>query len=275
MYKYRILNLLMIFSIFIGLINFSYATEPSPNNIVGDDRFHTPQALAIPEKDINLKIENLTMGTEIYLMIPTSLFEYNMNKFVENNIENEYTIQKQKAEKIKKYYDNKDYLGYIDFLKEEGHEINENELELRHYAFSINETIEIVGYSEYNNLNYIKFKFNSKNSNFKIIMKDYLVDYDCSNVIFLIDEYGTETYIQVSEYPFIPNAEKTHINECNINYTYYTDEDYEEINRAISIAYFVIFAIIILIVVIIIICRIIKYRKNKLEIQKRLFWKNK
>lgn len=272
MYKNRVLSILICVIMLFSITNICYSTEPDNTT---DSKFHNPDPLAIPEKDINFKIDNLTLGCETYLMIPTNLFEYNMNKFIENNIENEFTIQKQKAEKIKEYYDNKDYLGYINFLKEEGHEIDENELELRHYAVSINDTIEIVGYSEYNHLNYIKFKLNSKNSNFKIIMKDYLVDYDSSNIIFLIDEYGKESYIQVSEYPFIPNPEKSNINECNINYTYYTDEDYEKINKAINISYFIIFAIIILIVVVIIICKIIKYRKNKLEIQKRLFWKKK
>lgn len=271
MYKNRILSILICIIMFFSITNTCYSTETNTT----DNKFHNPAPLSIPEKDINLKIDNLTLGCEIYLMIPTNLFEYNMNKFVENNIENEYTIQKQKAEKVKEYYDNKDYLGYINFLKEEGHEVGESELELRHYAFSINEAIEIVGYSEYQNLNYIKFKLNSKNSNFKIIMKDYLVDYDSSNIVFLIDEYGTKTYIQVSEYPFITNVEKTNINECNIDYTYHTDEDYEEINKAISISYSVIFAIILLIVIAIIICKTIKYRKNKLEIKKRLFWKNK
>ena len=259
----------------INLINFSYATEPDTNSVVTDSKFHSPQALDIPQKDINLKIENLTLGCQIYLMIPTTIFEYNMTKFIENNIENEYTIQKQKAEEIKKYYDDKNYLGYINFLKEEGHEIDENKLELRHYAFSINKTTEIVGYTDYNDLTYVKLKFNPKVNEFKIIMKDYLVDYDCSKIVFLIDEYGTETYIPVSEHNFVQNTEKENLNECNITYTYCTNEDYEEINKAISITYFIIFAILIAIALLIIILRVNRYRKNKLEIQKRLFWKNK
>ncbi len=275
MYKNKVLNILIIFIILIGLINFSYATEQNANNIVVDDRFHTPQALSIPEKDINLKIENLTMGSEVFLMIPIELFDYNMSKFIENNIENEYILQKQKAEQIQKHYEIKDYIGYINFLKEEGHNIDENVLELRHYGFSINDATEIIGYTEYNNLKYIQLKINLKNNEFKIIMKDYLVDYDCSKMVFLIDEYGTETYIPVSEYTFVPNAEKENINECNITYIYYTNEDYEEINKAIFIGYTAIFVILIVIVLLIVIFKIIKYRKNKLEIQKRLFWKNK
>ena len=65
------------------------------------------------------------------------------------------------------------------------------------------------------------------------------------------------------------------MSECNITYTHCTNEDYEEINKAISITYTIIFAILIAIVLLIIIIRLNKYRKNKLEIQKRLFWKNK
>ncbi len=275
MYKYKILNVLIVLNILISLINFSYATESDTNSVTVDSKFHSPQALAIPEKDVNLKIENLTPGCEVYLMIPTELFEYNMQKFVENNIENEYTIQKQKAEEIKKYYDGKKYLEYIEFLKEEGHEISENALELRHYAFSINKTTEIVGYIDYNDLTYVKLKINPKDNEFKIIMKDYLVDFDCSKIVFLIDEYGTKSYIPVSEYNFVQNAEKKNLSECNITYTHYTNEDYEEINKAISITYSIIFAILIAIVLLIIIIRLNKYRKNKLEIQKRLFWKNK
>lgn len=276
MYKNKVLKILIIaVTLIIGLINFSYATEQNTENTVGDDRFHKPQALSIPEKDINLKIENLTMGSEVYLLMPKDLFEYNMSKFIENNIENEYTIQKQKAEKIKGYYDNRDYLGYIDFIKEEGHEVDENVLELRHYAFSINDTTEIMGFIEYEGESHIQLKLNLKDNQFKIVMKDYLVDYDCSKITFLIDEYGTETYIPVSEYSFAKNQENENLNECNIAYTFYTDEDYEEINKAISIAYTVIYAILILIVILIIVLRIRKHRKNRLEIQKRLFWKNK
>lgn len=276
MYKNKVLKILIIaITLIIGLINFSCATEQNIENTVGDDRFHKPQALSIPEKDINLKIENLTIGSEVYLLMPKDLFEYNMSKFVENNIENEYTIQKQKAEKIKGYYDNRDYLGYIDFIKEEGHEVDENVLELRHYAFSINDTTEITGFVEYEGESYIQLKLNLKDNQFKILMKDYLVDYDCSKITFLIDEYGTETYIPVSNYSFNKNQENENLNECNITYTYYTNEDYEEINKAISITYTVIYAILILIVILIIVLRIRKYRKNRLEIQKRLFWKNK
>ncbi len=272
MYKNRILNILIAIIVAIGLVNFSYATESSIDNTSGDDRFHKPQALSIPEKDINFKIENLTMGSIVYLMIPNDLIDYNMSKFIENNIENEYTLQKQKAEKIKEYYDNKDYLGYIDFLKEEGHNIDENSLEIRHYGISIGDQNEIVGYVEYNDLIFIQLKLNLKNSEFKLIMKDYLVDYDCSKITFLIDEYGTKTYIPVSEYAFI---EKDNLNECNITYTYYTNENYEEINKSISIAYTIIFAILILIILVIIIHKINKHKKNKLEIEKRLFWKEK
>lgn len=271
MYKSKIIKIVVIFLILIGLISTSYATE---NNTL-DGKFHKIDALAIPEKNINFKVENLTIGCEVYLLLPNELFSYNIEKFINNNLENNYNIQKEKAEKIKEYYDNKDYLGYIEYLEEFGYDVEENELELRHYAICINEKTEIIGYVDYNQTTYVKIKLNMKDNEFKLITKDYLVQYDFSKILFLIDEYGVENYIPVSNYNFVPNSEKNNINECNINYVLESKEDYDSINRAIFISYIIIFIIIFVIVLLIVIHEIKKYKKNKKEIEERLFYKKK
>ena len=54
-------------------------------------------AIEIPEKDINLKIENLTRGCTVYALIPESLLQYNMDNFVSNNINNSYEVERKKA----------------------------------------------------------------------------------------------------------------------------------------------------------------------------------
>lgn len=273
MYKKKIISILIVFLMLIGVLNYSYGTEPNTNNV--DTKFHKIEALSVPEKDINFKVENLTRGCEVYLLIPNELLNYNLEKFIENNIENNFLIPKQKAEVLKKLFDNKDYLGYFNFLAEEGFETEENVIELRHYCISINEQIEVIGYVEHNNTTYIKLKINLKDNFFKIIMKDYLVNYEGSKIIFLIDEYGVENYIYTSNYQFTTNAEKTSIEECNINYSLYSDEDYDSINKSILIAYVIIFVIIFLTILGIIIHEIKKHKLHKLEIEKRLFWKEK
>lgn len=276
MYKKIVSSILVCLILVIGVIlNISYATEANITNDT-NSKFHKVEALSIPEKDINLKIENLAPGARVYLLLPDELFNYNLEKFINNNINNDYDVEKRKAEDLKKFYDEKDYIGYIEYFKELGFDINENEIELRHYCFSINETTEIIGYENYNDTKYIKLNISlNKNNEFKLIMKDYLLNYDCSKIKFLIDEYGTKTYISVSDYPFAVNSEKNSINECNINYQFYSTEDYEAINRSIFIAYAIIFIIIFLTVLCIIIYEIKKHQKHKKEIEERLFWKKK
>lgn len=273
MYKNRILNILIIFLVLIGIVNYSYATNQVMNNV--DDKFHKIDSLSVPEKDINFRIENLTRGCEVYLLFPNELLDYNLGKFIENNIENNFNIQKQKAEELKRLYDQKDYLGYIDLLAQEGFDVDENCMEIRHYCISISETTEKLGYVDYNNVTYVKFKINMKDNFFKLILKDYLTQYDLSKIVFLIDEYGIETYVPISEYQFTENTINNNLDECNINYTLYTQEDYDSINRAIFIGYLIIFIIIAIIILGIILYQIRKHKEKKLEKAKILFWKKR
>ena len=56
MYKNKILNILVVFLIMIGLVNYSFATEIEiTNTVTTDSKFHKINALEIPEKDINFK----------------------------------------------------------------------------------------------------------------------------------------------------------------------------------------------------------------------------
>ena len=276
MYKNKILNILVLFLIMIGLVNYSFATEIEiTNTVTTDSKFHKINALEIPEKDINFKVLNLTRGCECYLLLPNELLNYNLEKFINNNIENQYEVQKKKAQDLKKFYDEKDYIGYIEYLAKEGFEIEENSIEIRHYCFSINESTEIVGYTDYNNSTYVKIKINMKNNSFKLKMKDYLMDYDVSSIVFLVDEYGEETYVKTSDYPLTKSIENYSVDEYNIDFSLYSKEDYVAINRAIDIGYALIYIIVGVTIICIIVYEIRKRKRHKAEIAERLFWKPK
>lgn len=232
-------------------------------------------AITIPEKDINLKIENLTPGCEVYLLLPEELLKYNMEQFIANNKDNVYNIQADKSSVIEEYLNDGDYLGYIDYFRSLGYAISYNEIELRHYCFCLGDR-EVIGYYEHDGVNYVQIKINLNDQNeFKLITKDYLVNYDSRNIKFLIDEYGTETFIDLSNKTFVTNAESSNIIECNVDFQFYTTEDYGEIQRAIDLAYIILIILFIFAVVFVTIVLWKKHKAKKEEKAARRFWEKK
>lgn len=257
MIKKRFLSIIILTIIFISIITSSVF------------------AIDIPERDINLKIENLTRGCIVYMLLPEDLFNYNMQKFVDNNLVNDFATEQRKAEKIKGYLDSKDYLGYIEYFKNEGYECADNAIEIRHYCICLGKS-ELQDSIEYNGKNYIKIKLNlNDNNEFKLIMKDYLTKYENRDVVFLIDEYGSETYFDLGSSEFKVNPENPNITECNVTYTFYSKEDYDSIEKTTQIAYLIIYIILIIITLIILISIIKNHKKKKEEIEARKFWKKK
>lgn len=232
-------------------------------------------AILLPEKDINLKINNLTMGCNVYLLLPENLLKYNMERFISNNKENGYTLEAEKAEIIENYLNESDYIGYIEYFRELGYPVSYNEIVLRHYCMCLGDR-EVIGYLEYNGNNYIQIKINLNDQNeFKLIMKDYLVEYNSTDIKFLIDEYGTKTYIDLSDKTFTENSENTNITECNVNFEFYTTEDYGEIQRAIDLAHIILIILFILAVVIVYFALRKKHKEKKAEKAARRFWEKK
>lgn len=229
-------------------------------------------AITVPEKDIKLKINNLTVGCEVYLLLPENLLKYNMERFISNNKDNVYTLEAQKADKIEYYLNEEDYLGYIEYFKELGYSIDYNEIVLRHYCFCLGDR-EVIGYLEYQNEKYVQIKINLNDQNeFNLIMKDYLVGYDGTDVKFLIDEYGSKTYIDLSDKTFSANPEDSSITECNVTFDFYTNEDYGEIQRAIDLAYIILIVLFIISVVVVYFALRKRRIAKKEEKQARRFW---
>ena len=230
-------------------------------------------AVDVPEKNINLKIENLTRGCTVYALIPESLLKYNMNKFVDNNINNSYEAERLKAVQVKKYMDDKDYEGYVDYFLELGFTCGANEIELRHYCFCFGASTEYE-FVEVKDVNYLKIKLHlSDIDTFKIILKDYFVNTNTSGIQFMIDEYGTVTYISQDGIPGLRSNETPHILEYNVLYEHTSKEDFESMERTINLTYFIIFFILFLIVLFIVIFAIKKWRAEKKEKEMRKFWK--
>lgn len=257
MIKNKILKIVLLISIIILMLSVSSS------------------AITVPEKDINLKIENLTMGCEVYLLLPENLLKYNMERFIDNNKANPYTLEAEKSDQIEKYLNDSDYLGYLEYFKELGYPISYNEIILRHYCVCLGDR-EIIGYLEYNGTNYVQIKINLNDENqFKLIMKDYLLEYDARDVKFLIDEYGTRTYIDLSDKDFVLNSEDTSITECNVNFEFYTTEDYGEIQRAIDLAHIILIILLIIAVVIVYFALRRRHKEKKEEKAARRFWEKK
>lgn len=258
MIKSKILKIILLILIVISILNISSL------------------AISIPEKDINLKIENLTQGCTAYLLLPESLLKFNMERFIDNNKNNPYSLEAEKATKIEKYLKDEDYLGYINFFKELGYPIAYNEIELRHYCFCLGDR-EVIGEYEYNENKYIQIKINLNDQNqFKLITKDYLVGYDLKDIKFLIDEYGTKTYIDLSDKNFTTNnTENSNITECNINYEFYSTEDFGEIQRAIDLAHIILIILFIISVVIVYFALRKRRIAKKEEKAARRFWEKK
>lgn len=230
---------------------------------------YAANALEVPETDINVTINNVTPGANVYLLIPDSLFKYNLEKYIENNINNSYAVSKEEAEKLQDFLNKADYLGYLNYYSETGNVVAYNSIELRHYTFSFGEN-EILGYYEYNNQNYIQIKINLNDENtFKLVLKDYLINYDQTKILFLVDDFGIKQYITLEKSDFHTNRKKTNITECNKVFEYTTTEEALSIKKSITITYSII-AVIATILIIILIFKIIKeHKKAKKEIEER------
>lgn len=229
-------------------------------------------AIMIPEKNIDIKIEDLTEGSRVYALVPTELLDYNMSKFLENNLENEFLTEKEKADKIKRYYDEHDYLKYMDYYISEGYECGDYEIELRHYCFCIGKS-EIVGMIEHNGKNYVQIKLNmSPDNSFLIITKDYLLNYDIRDIIIYIDEYGIDTYIDLNNYNYTKNGTNNLIDEIKLNYKYTPQEDIESVKRMTQVAYMVL-SILALLLALFVLWRVVKRDKERIQEEKaRRFW---
>lgn len=270
--KKKIINIIL--TIIIMLSSVSYATEVNLNTET-DSKFHNTNSIQVPEIDINLKIENLTRGCKVYLLLSENLIRYNMQKFVDNNLENDYDMQANIARTIKGYLDNSDYLGYFEYMRKAGFEVEENEIELRHYCFCLG-NFEVVGYTNYNNTQYIQIAIElNDNSEFKVIMKDYLTRYEIRDTKFMIDEYGSVSYIDLENIALTTNQEKSNITECNVTHTFVKTEDYESIEKATNIAYLIIYILLIILALIVLTILVKRHFRKKQEIEDRKFWKKK
>ena len=232
-------------------------------------------AIMLPERNIEIKIEDLTEGSNVYALIPTELLEYNMSKFLDNNLENEFLTEKEKADKIKRYYDEKEYLKYVDYYIAEGYECGEYEIELRHYCFCMGKS-EVIGMYEHNGKNYLQVKLNmSPDDSFLIITKDYFTSYDIRDIVIYIDEYGIDTYIDLNNYNYLKNGTNNLIEQVSLNYKYTPQEDAESIRKATQVVYMVL-SILALLLAIFVFWRVIKREKRReKEEQDRRFWEKK
>ncbi len=265
--KKRIINMFILIILLFNCTLISNASMPLEN-------FHQIEALTLPEKDINLQVNNLTRGSEVYLLFPTELLKYNMQKFIQNNIVNEFETEQEIADDLQKLLDKEDYLGYIEYFSNDKYDVASNAIEFRQYCVAIGQN-KAVDYFEYENKKYVKFEINlNENGQYKVILKDYFLDTDCSGIKFMIDEFNTVRYINVSDYQMTTNPDKTAISEYNITIDYVTKEDYNQIELSIKVAYYIIGIIIILTVLLILLHELKKYKKKKEEKKEALFYKH-
>ena len=268
MKKNKIIIIFVLIVVFVStLCRFSFCATPAEN-------FHDIEALVLPEKDINIQLNNLTRGCKVYLLFPTELLKYNMQKFINNNLVNDFDTEREIAEKLQFLLDDEDYIGYIDFFSNEPYNVADNEIEFRQYCVAIGKN-KVEDYYEHENVKYVKFRINPDSENkYRVILKDYFIDADCSSIKFMIDEFNTIKIINVSDYPLTHSQLVSNIDEYNIVLDYTTKEDYEAIENAIKLTYFILFFIAILIVLMIILFNISRIKKHKQEKKEALFYKH-
>ena len=187
MIKKKKIFLISIISIILILFsNIVLATEGNLTNTSGS-KYHNPDSIKVPEININLKIENLTKGCKTYVLLSEDLLKYNMNKFIENNLENPYIVQAQEARTLKKFLDSKDYFGYVEYFNESGFNVEKNEIELRHYCFCLGKS-KIIGLHEYNGTNYVQIEMHPNDNN------EFKSNYNRvkNTKLLLIDDLGAE-----------------------------------------------------------------------------------
>lgn len=259
MLKNKILKITIFFVFIISIFSSVYGME----------------AITVPETDVNLKITNLTRGCKVYLLLSTEMLKYNMEKFINNNTGNPYELEDEEAKSLKELLDNEDYIGYLEYFKEIGFNVEANEIEFRHYSFCFGNS-EILDYLELDGKKYVQIRiYPNYNNEFRLILKDYLKNYDVRDSKLMIDEYHILTYVNFSDYNYSTNELHSNIRELNVNYEFKTNEDFNAIERSIHIAYWII-NIIILLIIILTIILIIKHKKaKKQEIEDRKFWKKK
>ena len=280
MLKKKIISILLIFIFLFSNISYVFATEDAEgiiNEIVWDssEKLHQMNALSVPERDINLKIENFNKGCRLYLYLPIDLLKYNAQRFVNNNDGNPYLLEDWESDDISAFMNKEDYIGYVEYLKQFGFEKESNEIELRHYSFCL-DSVELIEELEYNGTKYVSFKvFPNEENEFKIVMKDYLANYDARNIKFMVDEFGELTYIDLNNYGFTTNAENNNVSELNVNYTLQTTVDYNEIVKATRIAYIILFIILLILIILTILLVLRRKKKKEQEIEDRKFWKKK
>ena len=280
MFKKKLIFLKLIFISLVFVffsLTFSYATEQDVNKVWDTSvRIHENlDPIAVPERDINLRINNLTRDCRVYLYLPVEMLRYNLEKFLNNNLENEFLVEAMEARDLKELLDKEDYLGYIDYFRQFGFKKESNEIELRHYSFCL-DSVEILDYEEYNGKRYIKMKiFPNEDHEFKIITKDYFTNYNSNDIIFLVEEYGNLTYINLQDRGFTQNPEHPNISEINIDYDYQSKENDDDLEMKAQIAYWILDLILIIIALIIFILLVNSHKKKKEEIEARKFWKKK
>lgn len=259
MLKNKILKITIFFVFILSFFSYSYGME----------------AITVPETDVNLKIINLTKGCKVYLLLSTEMLKYNMEKFINNNTDNPYELEDEEAKDLKELLDKEDYIGYLEYFKEIGFDVEENEIEFRHYSFCFGNS-EILDYKELDGKKYVQIRiYPNYNNEFKLILKDYLKNYDVKDSKFMIDEYNIITYINLSDYDYNTNELHSNIRELNVNYEFKSNEDFNAIERSIKIAYWIINLIVLLIIILTIILIIRHKKAKKQEIEDRKFWKKK
>ena len=134
--------------------------------------------------------------------------------------------------------------------------------------------MRLYGYVDYEEKKYVQFKINLDENKYRVILKDYFLQTDCSGIKFMIDEFHTYKYFSVSDYPLTQNQTQTNISEYNINEDYTTREDYNSMNRSIRITYFVLFIVAMLILYFFLLYILRRLKKIRKERDEALFYKH-
>lgn len=191
-------------------------------------------AMLLPQRTINLTINNLPQNAKVYALISPELLDYNIKDRIKDITNNNSSAHEGELEKLKEFESTKNYLEYVKFLSSEYAINNEynNAFEIRNYYLDLVEASDILDYYEYNNTKYVEILMHFEENKSSIYMSDGLYDYDKLDTKFRIVTSDKEKIIslEAQKYDKIENANRA-LYEANVSTDYNSISDVSSINK--------------------------------------------
>ena len=223
-----IIGIVLILLIILGILTYfglSYLKgEPIKfgfnNNSIEES---SESGILLPSKYLNIKFKNLDNNSKIYILISEDLLNYNLEKeiaYEKENASTEERVTNDSIGKIEEFYNNHDYLGYVNYSisQNTANNLEDNDsILLRSYYFLLNGS-QVVDEYRYNNKKYVRILIPLKEDEFSVKMQDFLYDYDVLDTKVMIeDSSGNLEVAGFDNLEYVESASGSNqIKKCNV-----------------------------------------------------------